>query len=125
MPMLATRELARRYEIAVARGNAERARETKADLQRHLNDMVRALRGLLEIGTDKAFLYDTAAGLHDAATKVEAACFRDIDEAGQLAGTEGVDLSELNALIEAIANGFAPAGKEVRSLRADDGPQPV
>jgi hypothetical protein len=91
-------EVARRLEISAQRGIASAARERKADLQEAVNQTVRGLRLLSECKADKERMQDLVGFLIDAANIIDAACMRDIDNAGDRA--EPVDLVEATELFE-------------------------
>ena len=95
-----TRDQARRFEMQAARGLASGARDTKRELQTAVNDMVRALNALREVGICRNFLDDTIGGLCDEADFIDAACLKNIDNAGEHA--DAVDLAEARALLAKV-----------------------
>lgn len=97
IPVFSTREAARRFEIAAARGRAFDARIRKDELVGAVDDMLRALRRLEAAGVDRAYLFDTARGLHDAASNVDGVCNREIDEADLY--VDPIELGELEAFM--------------------------
>lgn len=74
----------------------------KDDAQRFLVLMLNALDAGVEANADKAFLYDTARGLHDAISNLVGGMQRELD-AECLDGSEAeIDLTELNQLITTL-----------------------
>ena len=65
-----------------------------------VEDAVRVLDTLRAIGINRNYLDDTIAGLIDAVTNADAACLKDIDNAGEYASD--IDLSGLHALLEKV-----------------------
>ena len=94
--MLATAERARRLEVQAARGIASHARERKADLQRALNETLAGLEKLSALNPNKDAMCDLVGFLIDEASRIDAQCMRDIDNAGDTA--EPIDLTEANQL---------------------------
>ena len=98
--------IARRFTIDAVRGRREEAR-------RFLSSGIDMLEKGLACGADLGFLQDTAKGLHDAVTRVMACMRKDLDNAGCDERGADIDMAELDTILKYIANGFAPAGKEV------------
>lgn len=96
MPMPATLEVARRVERYNAQARAYDARERKADLQRAVNETLAGLEKLAACKPNKDVMCDLVGWLIDEANRIDAACLRDIDGAGDTA--EPIDLAEANQL---------------------------
>lgn len=104
--MHATALIARKYELAAARGLAYEAQDLQRALQRAVNDSVRAFRDLHESGVDPAFIVEMLKVLHDAASNADHALRVTMDEASIHA--EHIDLSEVRELIEKVRGEVPP-----------------
>jgi hypothetical protein len=93
-----TRDAARRFEAAAARGLIAEAREQRAELAAQAHDLAAVLRWLIEAGVSTAAINDAAARLHDAISDADALRCVTIDECGEWYDAEA--FSDLAALIE-------------------------
>lgn len=100
MNVFATAALARKFEKYAARGLIDEARTRKADLQRAVDDTVRALGKLHYAGVDRDFISDTARGLHDAVENADKSCNTTIDNAAE--HHDDIDLRELDEFITLV-----------------------
>ena len=77
-------------------------RERRQDAVEFLDAGLRFLRSGLDAKADRAFLIDTAKGLHDAVSNLVGGMRKDLDDA--YLPTEGadIDLSELDGIIQGV-----------------------
>jgi hypothetical protein len=99
MPTRLQMESASRMAQGLAKADA---RQKNAALFAALDDMLRALKAIEACGASKAFLWDTAAGLHDQVNGISGRIDRDLDEQG-LVPLESPDLAELDAFLAKVA----------------------
>jgi len=88
--------IARRYTRLAIDGRRE-------DANRFLAAGCLMLERGMEAGVDRDFLDDSARGLHDAMSNLDARMQRDMDEAGLFDEYTCMDLSELDAIISRLA----------------------
>src|SRR5262245_32042969 len=85
---------------AAMRAHVSEADERKSELQTIVDDMVRALGKLKDIGGERDFLDDTLCNLHRVACDIDDKHNKTIDSAGL--HYAWVDLTELDALLAMV-----------------------
>src|SRR6266545_6418375 len=86
---------------AIARGlTIDAVRDRREEARRFLSAGLAMIERGLECGADLAFLQDTAAGLHDALTRIMGGLRRDLDNAGARIEDADIDLGDLNGITE-------------------------